>query len=284
MSPSSDPAICDPVVSAALPSDDPAACGGGAPQTSCDAFWGGQVVLSQPRKGFRAGTASVLLAAWLEPQTRGLVVDLGAGVGSVGLMAAKRLPAIQVLGLERDPDMAALGQSNARGLGLEQRVRLQALDVFDAARLAASCTEPAAALVCNPPFTQQGHGRPAQDDYRAAAHQSPWRLEDWMGVAKRCVRAGGWLYWVLPASQLQSALAAAARLDMGAAKVLPVQSFADRPARLILLALRKNRRGDSQILPPLVLYDAPGQHSETARAILQDGRGIWEAGLGGRQT
>ncbi len=277
-------ASTDPTAFAAPLDDSPLERTAAAVQTTRDAFWGGQLELRQPRKGFRAGTASVLLAAWLEPQTRGLVIDLGAGVGSVGLMAAKRLPNIQVLGLERDPQMAALGQDNARALDLDQRVRLQALDVFDAQGLATACPEPAAALVCNPPFMQQGQGRQAQDAYRASAHQSPWNLEDWMGVAKRCVRAGGWQYWVLPASQLQSALTAAARLDLGAAKILPVQSFADRPARLALLALRKNRRGDTLIMPPLCLYEAAGQHSVQARAILQDGRGIWEASLGASEA
>lgn len=248
--------------------------------TRCDAFWGGQLMLRQPQSGFRAGTASVLLASWLDPAIRGRVIDLGAGVGSVGLMAAKRLPAIQVLGFERDPAMAGLGNTNAKALGLAERVAIKPLDVFDAPALNAACGAPGEALVCNPPFTQQGKGRQAQDAYRASAHQSPQSLEAWMAVAKSCVVAGGWLFWVLPASQLQGALSAAARLDLGAAKLLPVQSFADRPARLVLIALRKNRRGDSQILPPLVLYDAPGQQSAAARRILLDGRGMMEASLG----
>lgn len=260
-----------------------------AEDLSRDAFWGGKVTLCQPKTGFRAGTASVLLAAWLPPTTKGRVIDLGAGVGTLGLLAASRLPGLQVLGFERVPQIAALANQNARDLGLGDRVKVSALDIFDAEALdrALDLTpglggQPCRALICNPPFTGQAQGRRAADAYRASAHQRPHRLEDWLSVAKSCLVAGGWCYWVLPASELQAVLLAAARCDFGAAKIMPVQSFAGRPARLMLLALRKNRRGDSQILPPLVLYDAPKKpnarplHTAQARAILMEGRGIWE--------
>ncbi len=244
---------------------------------SRDAFWGSQIMLSQPQRGFRAGTASVLLAAWLPVNTKGRLIDLGAGVGTLGLLAASRLPGLQVHGFERVPEIAALARQNAHDLGLSQRVTVTALDVFDASALEAALEgKPGQALVCNPPFTGQAQGRRAVDAYRASAHQRAQALQDWFAVAKTCLVAGGWSYWVLPASQVQDALQAASRCDFGAAKILPVQSFAERPARLVLLALRKNRRGDSQILPPLVLYDGPGQQSAQACAILRQGRGIWE--------
>ncbi len=248
---------------------------------SKDAFWGGKLWLSQPQQGFRAGTASVLFSAFLPASMQGRhiesLVDLGAGVGTLGLLAAARLPGLRVQGFEVMPEIVKIAQRNSEDLGLKQRVGFENLDIFDSQALQqALAGRQAQALVCNPPFTDQEAGRSAQQAYRASAHQRSQSLEEWLTVAKICLVAGGWAFWVLPASYLQAAMQAAARTDFGAAKVMPVQSFADRAARLVLLAFRKNRRGASQLLPPFVLYSAPGQHSPQAQAVLQEGRGIWD--------
>ena len=50
-----------------------------------DAFLGGRIRLRQPRRGHRAGTDAVLLAALAAPREGETVYDLGAGVGAVGL-------------------------------------------------------------------------------------------------------------------------------------------------------------------------------------------------------
>jgi SAM-dependent methyltransferase len=59
-----------------------------------------------------------------------LVYDLGAGDGKIAIMAAKRFGA-RAVGIEFNPDMAALGQRNAEREGVAQRVQIRRGDIFE---------------------------------------------------------------------------------------------------------------------------------------------------------
>src|SRR3712207_6087045 len=78
-----------------------------------DALLGGRVRLLQPRRGHRAGTDAVLLAAAVSPGDGERVVDLGAATGAVGLMIAARSNADLVF-VDRDPVLLALCRDNLR--------------------------------------------------------------------------------------------------------------------------------------------------------------------------
>ena len=79
-----------------------------------DFFLSETLAVRQPRNGYRAGTDAVLLAALLSPETagKGPILDVGAGVGVVGLCVAARCPDAKVLLVEREPDLAVLARHN----------------------------------------------------------------------------------------------------------------------------------------------------------------------------
>src|SRR6059058_6190106 len=77
-------------------------------ETTEDAFLGGQLRLRQPKSGHRAGHDAMLLAAATLARSGDRVVDFGAG-----LALAKRVPAIQLLLVEIDPELAELARGNA---------------------------------------------------------------------------------------------------------------------------------------------------------------------------
>lgn len=53
-----------------------------------------------------------------------LLVDVGAGTGSVALEAALRYPALQVIAIEKNPDALRLIDTNRARFGCEQQVRI----------------------------------------------------------------------------------------------------------------------------------------------------------------
>ena len=63
--------------------------------TTVDSFLGATLTIRQPRHGYRAGIDAVLLAAAARGPagTRSRILDVGAGVGVIGLCAAARLKA-----------------------------------------------------------------------------------------------------------------------------------------------------------------------------------------------
>lgn len=95
----------------------------GAPSTDAvtdDAFLGGRLRLLQPAGSYRAGIDGVLLAATVEAGGSAQPVqalDVGAGVGVVGLCLAQRLTHVRITMVERDPTLVALARSNSERNG-----------------------------------------------------------------------------------------------------------------------------------------------------------------------
>jgi tRNA1(Val) A37 N6-methylase TrmN6 len=76
-----------------------------------DVFLGDQLTIRQPAKGYRAGIDAVLLAATARVG-EGPVLDIGAGVGTVGLCAAIRCKDLSVVLVEREAEIATLARAN----------------------------------------------------------------------------------------------------------------------------------------------------------------------------
>ena len=56
-----------------------------------DTFLGGKLSLFQPKKGFRAGLDSVLLAASINAKSGDKIFEIGAGVGVVSFCLMQRV-------------------------------------------------------------------------------------------------------------------------------------------------------------------------------------------------
>src|SRR6478672_13651865 len=87
-----------------------------------DALLGGRVRLLQSPRGYRVAVDAVLLAAAVHPAPGERVLDLGAGVGAVGLCLAKRVADCTIVGVELQPALAELAARNAALNRLEDRV------------------------------------------------------------------------------------------------------------------------------------------------------------------
>ncbi|MBL8589351.1 MAG: methyltransferase [Methylobacteriaceae bacterium] len=236
-----------------------------------DAFFGGRLVVSQPRRGHRSGTDAVLLAM-SAPATAGEIVDIGAGVGVVGLGAALRSPGASVTLVETAPDLAALAEANRARAGRAGRVIVA--DILNArARRAAGLADGQAALaLTNPPFHAAGRVRAPADAGRALAHVLPAEarrgapLALWIRACLALLAPGGAFRMIHRADALGPTLEAIGG-RIGALRILPVHPRADAPATRLLLAGVKGARAPLAILPGLVLHEAGGGFTACARAI-----------------
>ncbi len=162
-----------------------------------DAFLGGRLTLLQPATGYRAGLDAVVLAASVrgDAAAGSRVLDLGAGVGVVGLCIAVRHPAARVTLLEREPVLAGLALKNIHRNGLGGRVEVVTADLEAAAAQLERAGLPADSfdhVFANPPFQIEGQGKPPADRLRAAAHVMPHGgIELWVRVMARVTRPGG---------------------------------------------------------------------------------------------
>ncbi len=246
-----------------------------APTTSDDAVLGGRLVLRQPLRGHRFGHDAILLAAATAARPGEQAVDLGAGVGTAGLVLARRVEGLDVTLVEIDPALAALGQDNAARNGLAERVRALCLDVAGpAAAFAAAGLPPETAdhVLMNPPFNAPHN--PSPDLSRRAAHAgTDATLSQWLRTAAWLMRGSGAVTLIWRADGLGDVLAALAPA-FGAIVILPVHPKPGTPAIRILVRGIKDRSAPLVLLPGLVLADAEGKPSPQADAILRDGAAL----------
>ena len=228
-------------------------------QVTEDAFLGGALRVLQPVGGYRAGIDAVLLAAAVpvKAATSERVLDLGAGVGVVGLCIAARVGEARVTLLEIEPNLAELARRNVVRNGLEGRLDVISADVGASARTHAELGLSAGTfshVVANPPFHVQGCGRPARDPIKAGAHAMPaGGLERWVHVMARLAASGG-SATLIHRPEALCELLAALEGRFGALKVLPIHPRAGAPAVRVLVQGRKGSRAPLTLLPGLLLH------------------------------
>ncbi|MCO5092374.1 methyltransferase [Bosea sp. (in: a-proteobacteria)] len=235
-----------------------------------DRLLDGRLRLLQPARGHRAGSDALLLAAALPELAEGALLDIGAGVGTVGLAAALAQPGLRVTLLERDPELAALARRNAALNGMAGRVDVIAADVAArAAILSERGLVPASfdAVAMNPPFYPPGGSRASPVPNRKAAHVAEeGALAPWLRAARRLLRPGGHLALIHRAEALPEVLAGLST-GFGALAVRPVHAFADRPAIRILVTAVMNSRKPAALLPAFVINSPDGKLAPLSEAL-----------------
>jgi tRNA1(Val) A37 N6-methylase TrmN6 len=242
--------------------------------TTSDALLGGRLRLRQPLKGHRVGSDAVLLAAAAPAEAVARLVDVGAGVGAVGLAVAQRRGEANVDLVELNPDLAALAVENAAINGLTARARVACVDITLApARRAAGLIDGAADLVLtNPPFFDARNVRVSPDRGRANAHvfsenaSTTTTLEKWIVSSLALLRAGGHFVMIHRPDALAQILAAFGR-RLGSIAILPVHPQASAPAHRLLLIGVKGARGPTTLRPGLVLHEETGAFTPLAEAL-----------------
>lgn len=235
-----------------------------ATEDDIDRLLGGRLLLRQPPRGHRAGTDAVLLAAAAGVVPEDVVLDVGSGVGTVGLILALREPGAQVRLLEREPELAACATGNVRLNALEGRVQVEAGDLWappDQGRDGASL------VVSNPPFHAPGAVRSSPDPLRARAHGlAAGGHGDWLRASLRRARPYARLVLIHRPEALP-ALLAAAEGRLGAVRIRPILPREGGDAVRILFGGVVGSRAACGILAPLILHGPTGGFTAEVEAV-----------------
>jgi tRNA1(Val) A37 N6-methylase TrmN6 len=240
---------------------------------SVDEWLGGRLTLIQPRKGHRIGSDAVLLSA-AAGSVEGPIVDVGAGVGAVGLAVASRSACATADLVEIDPELARLASGNAERNALTFRIRVLQVDVGDAqARRAAGLVDEAAdCVVTNPPFFDPREVRVSPDPSRARSHAFSLRAKGdppvvgWIRACLALLAPGGRLVMIHRPEALAQILTAAEN-RAGGLTLLPVHPRAGASAHRLLISAVKGSKAPLRIAPALVLHQTDGRLTAEADAI-----------------
>ncbi|HEY3497401.1 MAG TPA: methyltransferase [Polyangiaceae bacterium] len=235
------------------------------PRTTADTLLGGVLRLHQPAEGYRFNVDALLLAAFAAAgRVAGLVVDLGAGVGTIGLLLAHAGAARRVALVEREPALLALAERNLAELGIPGGVF-----AADLARdgLPRALVQRADLVVVNPPFFVPGGGRPRKDARERSARSG--ELAPFLRAASRALAgAKTRATFVYPAQALPALLADAAEHGLVAKRLRLVHARAEAPARVALVELRAAKPGGLVVEPPLFEWTRAGKRTAELAAVV----------------
>lgn len=227
-----------------------------------DTLLGGRVRLLQPRRGYRVAVDAVLLAAAVDADPGTRILDLGAGVGAVGLCIARRVPHCHVVGIELQPELAALAERNAALNGVSDRLRTIVHDLAEPLPQALGTFDH---VVTNPPYLAAAVADPSPDASKALATvESSAALARWLEVATAALKPAGTLTLIHRRDRLDEVTTRLAKLGWGDLAVKPLT-----PAQRVLVRARRANSASRHEAPPLVLHRPDGSYTDEAEAILR---------------
>lgn len=230
-----------------------------------DAFLGGRLRLWQPKRGYRAATDPVLLAAACRARPGQRVLDVGAGVGTAAFCLGARVGGVALEGVEREPEMAALSERNAERNGLAWRCA--AADIAAAPDWLRTASYDH--VITNPPFFEPGRGGASDDRLRDGANRETTPLSAWLDFCLRRLRSRGELTVIHRAERLPEILVALSG-RAGDAAALPLWPRAGRDAKRVIVRAVKDAKAPFRLAPGLLLHDGAGDgFSEAAEAVLR---------------
>ena len=229
----------------------------------------GRVIARQSETGYRASVDSVLLGCAVSPKPDETAVELGCGAGTAMLIAAWRCPQARIVGLEREPEMAALARENIAANAMNERLHVIGADALASEPERREAFDHAFA---NPPFFDNPQSiRPPRSAVRQAAFLTgAGGVAAWMSALLAAVPGRGRITVIHRAERL-SDLLAALEGRAGEVRVLAVQPRIDAPAKRVLVTARKGVRTPMVLLPPLILHREDGSLTDEAAAIIQEG-------------
>ncbi len=242
-----------------------------------DAFLGGALHLLQPRKGARAGTDAVMLAASVAAKGQAQMLDAGCGVGAVALCLAWRLTDAHVTGVEIDSALVELARRNAVRNSLSERVAViegDVTSVFAGLEARGVRREGYDHVVANPPYLPEDRARAPGDAGKRRAHvMTPGGLDAWVRFLATCAAPRGKL-WMIHRADALPAVLAALEGRFGGVRLFPLFPRAGAPAMRVIVSATKGSRAALQLLPGLTLHHPEGGYTPAAEAVLRHGAAL----------
>jgi tRNA1Val (adenine37-N6)-methyltransferase len=225
----------------------------------------GHFRIYQLRRGHRFSTDDVL-TAWYGTMcvpTASTVLDLGSGIGSVGMIAAWRLPGARTVTVEAQADSVRLARKSAAYNGLESRYGIRHGDFRDEDALQAG--ERFDLVLGSPPYFPPGTGIEGDHPQKVACRfELRGDIRDYTRVAAAHIAPGGVFACVFPEEQRERVEAAAHDASLTIFRRRPVIFREGEPPLVTLFAmmavsdLPRAVRGRTWVEPPLVIRCADG--------------------------
>lgn len=237
--------------------------------------------LFQLRDGHRFSTDD-LLVAWYGTSwcpTARTALDLGSGIGTVGMICAWRLPGARFVTVEAQSESVALAQKSARYNGLTERYEIREGDFREPGILRAD--ERFDLITGSPPYFPPDAGVQSGHPQRLACRfELRGDIADYCSTAGKHLAPGGLLACVFPfePAQLARVQAGARAAGLAIIRQRPVVFREGEPPLVALFGMMRGHdlpeglRGQTWTEPPLIIRTRRGDiHPEYSAVKLAIG-------------
>jgi tRNA1Val (adenine37-N6)-methyltransferase len=201
-------------------------------------------ILHQPAKnaGYRVNADAFLLADFAgAPKRVRHAIDLGSGVGAVGLSLLHAERAERITFVDVDADLVGLAARNVEDNGWAHRAEVVHADV---ARYRGN----ADLVVCNPPYVEPGRGRSPSPSVARAKQGS---LSVFLDCARRVMGRRARACFVYPAIECTTLLSELRKRGLEPKRVRFVHAKPSQPARIVLVECAAGKAGGLVVEPPV---------------------------------
>ena len=225
------------------------------------------VKIIQNREVFSYSVDSVLLSRFPNLPKRGLIVDLCAGNGAVGLFASTRTKA-QIIAVEIQERLADMAERSIELNGLTHQMQVIQDDLkylthyIDGSKVDM--------ILCNPPYfkVDKHSNLNASRHYLLARHEIATNLEEICQISQRVLKSNGHLAIVHRPERFLDIIDTMIAHNLAPKRIQFVYPKANREANMLLIeAIKDGSRDGLKILPPLFIHNEDGSYTPEIHEI-----------------
>lgn len=225
-----------------------------------DQLFSTDVKIIQNRDVFSYSIDSVLLSRFPKLPKRGLIVDLCAGNGAVGLFASTRTKA-EIIAVELQERLSDMAKRSIELNGLKEQITVLNEDLK---YLPCYIKESKVDLIlCNPPyFKVDRHSNLNESEhYLLARHEIATNLDEICQVAQRVLKSNGRLAMVHRPDRFLEIIETMKRYKLAPKRVQFVYPKVHKEANMLLIeAIKDGSLEGLKILPPLFIHNEDGSY------------------------
>lgn len=228
-----------------------------------DQLFSTDVRIIQNKAVFSYSIDSVLLSRFPKVPSRGLIVDLCAGNGAVGLFASTRTKA-SIIEVELQERLADMGQRSIQLNQLENQVTMICDDLKNLLHhVPRSGVD---LMLCNPPYfkSHASSKKNISEHYLLARHEITTNLEEICQVARYALKSHGRLAMVHRPDRFLEIIDSLRAHGLAPKRVQFVYPKLGKDANMLLIeAIKDGSIEGLNILPPLIVHKENGDYTDS---------------------
>ena len=214
--------------------------------------------LYQPTKGYAYNSDSIFLYDFISGfQPKGLLLDVGCGVGIVSLLLSRDFN-ISTTVIDKQKSMLMYAKHNYEINNLE-------VDAYLGDFIEFSEEKKFDFVVSNPPFYDSAVIQSENEHLNIARYAHHLPILEFIAKVKRVLRPRGRFIFCYDAKQVDRLLYALKENKINPEVLRFVHSKIDRESKLVMVSARMNSKSLTKIMPPLIVFDEKSTYMKEPR-------------------